>query len=208
MMTLEGPHADAVRAREAAITGQPPRIAPLAPEEFTPEVRAITDNLQRAVGIEPNGLVPEFMATMLRYPSLNEAHTNLALRLMKGALSDRDRELAVLRTGWLCQAPYEWNAHVNIGKRIGLTSEEIERVTAGSSAPGWSDEDRAILKAVEELFADAMISDETWATLSTRLTQQQLLELPVLIGQYQGVAYLQNSIRTRLMPGDIGLSAR
>jgi hypothetical protein len=35
-----------------------------------------------------------------------------------------------------------------------------------------------------------------------------LLEFPILVGQYLGVAFLQNSIRARLMPGHIGLAAR
>jgi alkylhydroperoxidase family enzyme len=205
-----GSVAERVRAREAEIIDKPPRIAPLKPEEFTPEVRQITDDLQRAVGLEPNGQVPDFVATMLRYPALHHAHTELALMLMtKGTLSDRDRELAVLRVGWLCQAPFEWNAHVNVGKRLaGITSEEIERVTIGSSAPGWDEHDRAILRAVEEMHDDAMISEETWTILAKRLDEKQLLELPILVGQYQGVAFIQNSLRVTLMPGDIGLTAR
>lgn len=201
---------DPIRAREAKILDLPQRIPPLKPEEFTPEVRKMTDDLQIAVGLAPNGQVPDFVATMLRYPLLHHVHTELALVLMtKGVLSDRDRELAVLRVGWLCQAPFEWNSHVTIGKRIaGLTSEEIERVTVGSSSPAWNDDDRAILAAVEEMFDDAMISEKTWAALAGRLNHQQLLELPILVGQYQGVAYLQNSIRASLMPGDVGLTAR
>ncbi len=199
----------AVRARNADIVDKPQRIPPMTPEEFTPKVREITDNLQRAVGIEPNGKVPEFVATFLRHPELHHTHTELALTLMRGTLSTRDRELAVLRIGWLCQAPFEWNSHVTVGKRLaGLTTEDVERVMVGSSAPEWNDEDRAVLKAVEELLDDAMISDETWAALAQRLTHQQLLEFPILVGQYLGVAYLQNSIRAELMPGDIGLTAR
>jgi 4-carboxymuconolactone decarboxylase len=201
--------AERVRAREAEIIDKPQRIPPLAPEEFTPEVRQITDNLQRAVGLVPNGKVPEFVATQLRHPKLHHAHTELALTLMNGTISERDRELAVLRVGWLCQAPFEWNAHVTVGKRkAGLTTEDIERVTIGSGAAGWSDDDRAILKAVEEMIDDAMISEDTWTALAKRLSYEQLLELPILVGQYLGVAYLQNSIRATLMPGDVGLTAR
>ncbi len=203
------PTQESVAEREAKITGKPPRIEPLSPEEFTPEVREFTDNLQRVVGLSPDGKVPEFLATMLRYPALNSAHIGLALVLMKGTLSDRDRELIILRNAWLCQAPYEWNAHVVTAKRLtAMPSEDIERITIGSAAPEWDEDERAILKAVEELHADAMISDATWATLSKRLSYEQLLELPILVGQYCGVAFLQNSIRARLMPGDVGLTAR
>jgi len=113
-----------------------------------------------------------------------------------------------LRTGWLCKAPYEWGEHVKIGKRVGLTREEIERVTGGSTASGWDENDRALLSAIEQLKENAMISDETWAVLKRRLDERQLIELPILVGQYQGLAYLQNALRLRLIAGNPGLSAR
>jgi hypothetical protein len=53
-----------------------------------------------------------------------------------------------------------------------------------------------------------MISDDTWAELTQELDDKQLLELPLLVGQYQGVAYLQNSIRLQLSSGNRGLSGR
>jgi 4-carboxymuconolactone decarboxylase len=206
------PHdAIAVRsaAREALILGNPPRIAPLAPEEFTPEARALTRKIDNAAGLDPDEHVSEWLATVLRHPALFQAHTELAVTLMKGKLPARDRELAVLRTGWLCQAPFEWGGHVELGKRIaGMSDEEIERVITGSSAPGWSAHDRAVLRAVEEMLGDAMISDETWAVLTKSYDECQLLELPILVGQYLGVAFLQNSLRVVLPEGYQGLQAR
>ena len=83
----------------------------------------------------------------------------MAVQLFKGALSPRERELAILRVDWLCGAPFEWGEHVDIAKRYGVSREEIERVTQGSSAPGWSEHERAILKGVEESLANYMISD-------------------------------------------------
>jgi alkylhydroperoxidase family enzyme len=53
-----------------------------------------------------------------------------------------------------------------------------------------------------------MISDATWGALAQHLDEQQLIELPVVIGQYQAVAYYQNSLRLRLHSGNAGLSAR
>jgi 4-carboxymuconolactone decarboxylase len=202
--------ADRVRAREAAITGRPPRIAPMAPEDFTEEMRESTRALRRAAGLPPEGVVPEYVATALRHPTLYRAHTALAILLMsQGALSPRDRELAVLRTGWLCGAPFEWGEHVAMGKRVaGISDAEIERVTAGSAAPGWDEHDRAILSAAEELHDDAMISQPTWDVLARRLNDQQLIELPILIAQYMGVAFVQNSLRVRMMEGNAGLAAR
>jgi alkylhydroperoxidase family enzyme len=145
---------------------------------------------------------------MLRHPDLYHPYTALALQIYRGALLPRDRELAVLRIGWLARAPYEWGQHVKIGKQVGITPQEIERVIIGSKAPGWSEHDGAVLRAVEELLADAMICEQTWATLTRHLDEKQLIELPILVGQYLGIAFIQNALRMRLMPGNLGLTAR
>lgn len=208
MLAVNAP--DAMQARQEQILGQPPRIPPIPSDEFTAEMQESTRMLRIAAGVPPEGDVPEYVATVLRHPSLYRAHTSLALLLMSGgALTARDREMAVLRIGWLCGAPFEWGEHVIIGKRAcGFTPEEVERLTVGSAAPGWTDSERALLRAVEELLDDAMISDETWAALARDRNEQQLIELPLLIGQYLGVAYLQNALRIRMLPGNPGLSSR
>jgi 4-carboxymuconolactone decarboxylase len=197
-------------ARDAEVNGKPARIEPLAEDQFTEEMQVINVEMKKAAGIPQNGYMPEFFAIMLRHPKLFRAHSDLAMVLMgTPTLPLRDRELAVLRIGWLCQAPYEWNAHVDMAKRMtDLTAEEIERTIIGSTAPGWREQDAVVLRAVEELLADAMITDATWAKLASYYDEPQLLEFPILVGQYLGVAYLQNSIRARLMPGNVGLSAR
>lgn len=196
------------RAREALILGKPPRLAPLEPGELGREAAESARALRKAASAPASDEVTELTATLLRHPALYQRHTELAFQLYGGALTPRDRELIILRVGWLCKAPYEWGEHVTIGKRVGLTAEEIERVTRGSAAPGWDEHDRAILSAVEQLSENAMISDHTWAVLERGLDEKQLIELPVLVGQYQGLAYLQNALRLRLIAGNPGLSAR
>jgi alkylhydroperoxidase family enzyme len=218
-------------ARQALVLGDGPRIAPLEVETLTDDLRSILALMVRvntALDSRQKGEVaklatddgtgdiaarlrdlPEIVRTMLRHPDLFSRQTEVGMALLSGgALAPRDRELAVLRIGWLCQAPYEWGEHVLIGKKVGISDAEIERITRGAQEPGWSDHDAAIVRAVEELHRDAMISDATWATLSQRLNDKQLIELPILVGQYQTVAYYQNSLRLRLHQDNIGLAAR
>jgi alkylhydroperoxidase family enzyme len=153
--------------------------------------------------------LPEIILTMLHHADLFALHTDVGLQLLaRGALSFRDREFAVLRIAWLCQAPYEWGEHVMVGKRFGLTSDDIARVIDGPDAEGLSEHESAILRAVDELRGDAMISDATWLTLAKQLDERQLIELPMIVGQYQTVAYYQNSLRLRLHTGNPGLKAR
>jgi alkylhydroperoxidase family enzyme len=181
----------------------------LAPEEFDEDARKALFKVLEAIGRPPPEKMAVHSAIMLRHPELYRKHTELGLQLYQGALPVRLRELAVLRLAWLAQAPFEWGEHVEIAKRLaGISSEEVERLCEGSSAHGWNELDRAVIAAVEELLRDAMIGEETWALLARHLDHRQLIELPVLVGQYLGVAFLQNSLRFPLLPGNIGLSAR
>ena len=49
--------------------------------------------------------------------------------------------------------------------------------------------------------ADACISDDTWALLATHLDEKQLIEVPILVGQYHLVAYMLNSLGIEREPG-------
>jgi alkylhydroperoxidase family enzyme len=218
---------------QARVLDGEPRIAPLQVNELSGDLLTIIEPMIRLnstldsrdkemlTEVMPGGAapaadvsarianLPEIVRTMLRHPDLFARQVDIGIQLLgRGALNPRDRELAILRIGWLCQAPYEWGEHVHVAKSLGISSTEIERVVQGSDAPGWGEHEQAILKATEELHRDAMISDATWAVLARRLDERQLIELPIVVGQYQAVAYYQNSLRLRLHEGNLGLKAR
>ena len=107
-----------------------------------------------------------------------------------------------------------WPVDVWFGGRRSITADlvfggrKIERITLGAAAPGWEDFDRAILAAVEELHQSGVIGDDTWSVLAQRYDDKQLIELPMLIGAYQMIAYVQNTLRVRLREGNAGLAQR
>jgi alkylhydroperoxidase family enzyme len=224
-----------IARRTAEVLGNGPRIAPIEIDELSDGLQAILSRMAQVnVAIDSRDKemltdliapddadrpaadvatdvrnLPEIVRTMLHHGDLFAVQTDIGIQLLaRGALTPRDRELAVLRIGWLCQAPYEWGEHVMVAKKVGISSDEIERITQGSGAPGWTRHERAILCATEELYRDSMISDSTWAVLASSLDERQLIELPILVGQYQAVAYYQNSLRLRLHEGNAGLNAR
>jgi alkylhydroperoxidase family enzyme len=198
-----------VDAREAQVLGKPQRIEPLKQEDFDDDARALVIRVRESLGLSEHSVMPEAFATMLKHPELYRCQMEMGVQLLgKGVLSPRERELAVLRVGWLCRAPYEWCQHVDIAKRYGVTAEEVERATRGSSAPGWTDHEAAIVRGVEELLGDQSISDDTWNVLARTWTERQLLEFLAVVGYYVSIAYSQNALRMRLMPGKNGLRAR
>jgi 4-carboxymuconolactone decarboxylase len=187
----------------------PPRLAPLAPEELGPDAMDVIAGVMKAQSKPSRGDVPAFIAIMLRYPELFRRQADLSAELFSGALPFRDVELVLLRTTWICQAPFIFGEHVKTAKaNCGFTSADIERIIEGSGAEGWDEHSRALLKATEELIETSTISDETWAALAKTLDEKQLIELPILVAHKQGVAYVQNALRAPLMQGNEGLSAR
>jgi alkylhydroperoxidase family enzyme len=197
---------DKTKAREADILGKPLRIAARRPAEIEEDTLAL---IAPPKGYGTEGELPEVFLVMAHNPELLKVHKPMgSYFITQGKLPPRDRELLILRNAWLCQAPYEWGEHVGIGKRVGITSEEIERVIAGPDAAGWTEHERALLTAVADLHGNAMIGDAAWDILAKTLSNAQMLEIPVLVGQYQATAYLQNSMRLPLRPGNAGLAAR
>ena len=197
-----------IEAREADILGAPQRIVPLAVDELDDEARAVIIKLRESAGKKVHAKIPEVFGIMMKHPRLYRCQMEMGTVLFQGTIPVRERELAVMRVGWLCRAPYEWGQHVEIAKRYGIGADEIERVTQGSAAPGWSEHEAAILSGVEELLRNQMICDKTWNVLARTWTEQQLIEFPTMVGQYVATAYSQNSLRIRLDPENRGLRHR
>lgn len=197
-----------IAARERHVIGEGPRIAPVPNEEVAPDLRAIVDDVRIAAGTHPVAVLPEYMRMMMHHPRLFRSQMDLGVVFFQGTLPLPDRELAILRVGWLCGAPYEWGQHVGMARRAGLSAEQIERVREGSQASGWTAHERAIVRGVEELLEDKALSDETWDTLALTWDKAQLIEFPSMIGQYVAIAMVQNTLRTPLEVGNPGLSHR
>jgi 4-carboxymuconolactone decarboxylase len=150
------------------------------------------------------GKVANIFSTLVNHPKLARSWLRFAgYILSRQTLPARDRELAILRIGWLNQAPYEWEQHVIIGRRSGISQEEIERIKQGPGA-GWDRHDAAILRACDDLYENSVVSDETWQTLAQRYNTQQMMDLVFTIGQYNLVSWALNSLGVPLddfLPG-------
>ena len=204
-MELKG-YGDRLAQRTAQVVGDGPRIAAIADSEMSDETRDIVNTIRKSAGAGAAAEVPDYMRTMVKHPALFRAQMELGTVLFKGLIPARERELSVLRIGWAAGAPYEWGEHVKISQRYGVSREEIERVKQGSSAPGWSEHEAAVLRGTEELLSDFAVSDATYDVLAKTWSEAQLLEFPSMVGAYVVTAFIQNTIRSRLAPENPGLS--
>jgi alkylhydroperoxidase family enzyme len=141
---------------------------------------------------------------MMNHPKLTRRWTVFAGHVLhKQTLPVRERELLILRIGWLNQAEYEWAQHVEIAKRGGITAAEIERVKAGPGA-GWNAHEAALLQAADDLFENSVVSDQTWAALAEKYSTEEMMDVVFTIGQYNLVSWALNSFGVPLddfLPG-------
>ena len=141
--------------------------------------------------------------TIAHHPALASAWGTFAGYIFgNSTLPPRDRELLILRIGYLCGAEYEWGQHSLMAREAGLSDEEIVRVTRGPADGGWSSFDSALLRAVDELHRDAYISDGIWAELDARYDTKQLMDVVFTVGEYNLVSM---ALKTFRVPMDEGI---
>ena len=173
-----------------------PRIPPVQKSDWTDaqrEILAPYDEGDRLYNV---------YTTMANYPDLMRDWIVFAGHVLRrNSLPDRDREILILRIGWLCQSEYEWSRHVIIGRDVGLSEEDIRRIMDGPSARGLPENDRLLLQATDELHKDAFISDSTWNALSDRYDQKQMMDIVFTVGEYNLVSMALNSFGVQLDEG-------
>ena len=152
-----------------------------------------------------NGNVLGVWSTCANSPALCNAWLEFTdYLLQESTLPIRDRELLILRIGYLNQGAYEWAAHRGLALSVGISEQELRAITIGSTDPRWSEWDASLLRAAEELHQNALVSDETWAELSTRYTKRQMMETVFTVGQYNMVAMYLNSLGVQFEEDWIG----
>ncbi len=173
-----------------------PRIPALEAEDWSDDTKALL------APFVAQGRVFNIFKTLGNHPDLAKRWMVFANHILgKSTLPVRERELIILRIGYLCQAGYEWGQHVVIARDAGMTDDEIRSAKTGPDTPGLSSADKLLLQATDELHADAFVSDSTWAGLAEHFETQQLMDIVFTIGQYNLVSMVLNSFGVQLDKG-------
>jgi 4-carboxymuconolactone decarboxylase len=189
-------HASSATRNDERLIGKKPRIPALEPSEWTPEVRRHLD--PKGTGRAVAGIY----RTYAHHVAMDAPRTRVSEHIRgTSTLSARDREVLIMRIGWLCRSEYEWAAHAPAGRRQGMTEADVQRVIAGPDAAGEETQDILLLRAVDELHRDDVISEKTWNDLAARYDTRQLLDVLTTIGGYRMVSMALNTLGVQLEPG-------
>ena len=173
---------------------QKARIAPLSDAEMGEEQKAALKDFG------PNIL--NIFRTLVRAPKALTRFNAWGGYVLsrRNDLPEREREIVILRVGYLCKSGYEFTQHTRIGLAAGLTADEISRIKQGAAA-GWSPADAALIRAADELHADQFITDATWRELASHFTEKQCMDVVFTTGQYTQVSMMLNTFGVQLDAG-------
>ncbi len=168
-----------------------PRIEPGTPRE----IGRVNAGITRVLGAATGGPPPNLFTTLARHRSIFRKWLRFAGALMPGGRLPRDEsELVILRVAHNTDCEYEWRHHERLGALAGLAPEEIEQVRSGPDA-GWSPRRAVLLRATDELHRDRRITERTWNELRPLLSDEELIELCLLVGHYEMLAMTLNSLQ-------------
>lgn len=176
-----------------------PRIAPV-------ELDALDADQKDALGaMLEQGRVINIFRTMARKPKALKRFLEWGGYILsrRNSVPAREREIAILRVGWNCRSGYEWTQHVQIAIRAGVTEAEVAAIKVGGGDASWSEADRAILNAVDDLTRDFFVSEPSWAAVRAHWSEEQAMDLVYTVGQYTQVSMALNSFGVQLDEGQV-----
>jgi alkylhydroperoxidase family enzyme len=155
---------------------------------------AIAERLSRYP--QRDGYILQLFKTFANSPRfLNKAVANLLDK--ESPLGIRLREIAILRTTSNLDCEYEWGVHVAaFAKAAGLTDEQVAATRLGDGgSPCWSDEERLLIHAIDDLCRAGGIEPATYAEVARTWDLEEQLEIIAICGNYHTICFVANTAR-------------
>jgi len=173
------------------VSGGEPRVTPGGWRDVGPGIALLSRIFGRVSGTEP----PAVFLTLGRNRRLFWGWLHFAGRLMPGGrLPRRQTELVILRVAATCGSEYELTQHRRLGRKAGLSADDIARVEAGG-LDAWAEPDRTLLEVTDELLATDDLTDQTWAALRSSYDEREAIEIVMLVGHYRMLATALQTLR-------------
>jgi alkylhydroperoxidase family enzyme len=169
-----------------------PRLAPVQPEQYTEATREFFG--QWTGGFFKDADQNPVLRTLAHHPALANAFSALNVQLLSAnTLPVKLRQIAIMRTAWICQSTYMWSSHLNTSRLCGLGPDMYGPLQRGANDPYFSEFERVVIRATEELVQDHVVGEANWQALAAEWNEQQLLDFLFTVGCYAMVAGVMRS---------------
>ena len=98
-----------------------------------------------------------------------------------------------MRTAWITRAVYMWSSHLATSVSAGLSPEMYGPIQRGADDPYFTEFERVVIRATDELVSDRFISEANWQALMAEWDNQQMLDFMFTVGCYSMVAGVMRS---------------
>jgi alkylhydroperoxidase family enzyme len=145
------------------------------PPKATPRVRELLDKLDHR--------------NIFRMLGHSESHFQTYVRMgnairFKGTLEPQLREIAITRTGILCQSEYEVIAHRRIAGEVGVSDEKVAALEEGAESAVFTEVEKDVLRFTDDVVANNRPDNATFDAVARHLSPAALVELQLAIGFY------------------------
>jgi 4-carboxymuconolactone decarboxylase len=160
------------------------RLLEIPPEQLTPEQKTIFDQL-----VAGRGRILGPYKVWIHSPTIADGMEHIGTYLNKrGSLSPREVEIGILVIAQHWDADYVRQAHIKMGRQVGLSQDIIDAVLAGRDPKLTDPHERAVHRFAAALVAGAKLRDGEFAEIEKAIGRDGIAEVLVLIGYYTSVA--------------------
>ena len=185
----------------------PARMPPMRPEDYTDETRAFFDRWTRDKFKE--GDKNPMLGIFAHHPQLAGLFSEFNLHiLLTNTLPVKQRQIAIMRTAWITGTVYMWSSHLNTSQSFGLSDDMYEPIKHGADDPYFTEFERWVLRATDELVEQRKVGDAAWGALMAGWSNQQMLDFLFTVGCYVAIAGVMQSTGVQREPDLLALAEK
>ena len=180
-----------------------PRLRQVSRADATPEVATVYDRLfpGRDPVAEPGtatGTPGNWWTVFALVPDVL-AHAQAGFALLNSrdcALTPYQRELALVRAGFVGESQFVFSQHCKAARHAGVPEEKLSHVASWSTSLAFDNADRAILTYTDALvLSRGRVQDATFAALQAVLSDEAIMELTYAVATYGMHATICRALR-------------
>ncbi len=154
-------------------------------DEAAAQIKPVFEGMEKKIGTVPN-----IFRALAHYPEMLEAFLSLNSTLPKTRLDGKLRELAYIKTSELNGCAYCLHHHHAIGRKAGLSEQQIADTANYETSDAYSKLERDVIRYAEQVTRHITVNDSLASRLKQHLGDRELVELAMTVG----IANLTNRV--------------
>lgn len=170
-----------------AAMSREPRFPQLTMEQLSPQQKPLGEQVMKVSSV---GLAGPYNP-MMRSPVLGQKLFDLFAYLRwETSVPKELNEFAILLVARKWRSQVEWYAHAPLAEKAGLPVQMIQELKEKGTISKLAEDHAVVYRFVTELLETQKVSDETFARAKKLFTDQQIVDLTAVTGNYVMVAMM------------------